>query len=120
MTGVDRAPEELERIVEPRHRLQVRQLRPTANRRERERVELVVQRRCVSGELDANVAELSAIVGIGAPAAVCDAIILPARRLRVVGSGAFDVDIDAGATERRVTDDDQSTPVAWLALTSGL
>src|SRR5215218_7347929 len=120
MIRVDRAPKELERIVESCHRLQIRQLRAAANRGEGERVELVVQRRGVPGKLDAHIAELTAVVGIGIPAAVRDAIILSARGLRVVGSGALDVDVNAGAAQGPVADDDQPAPVAWLTLTSGL
>jgi hypothetical protein len=82
---------------------------------ERERVELVVERRREAGVLDAHVAQLARVVVVGRAAAVEHAVVLPRRRAAGDGSRALDLDV-AGAVDQAVADDDQPAPVARLPL----
>ena len=94
MVAVEAAAEELVRVVEAGHRLQVRDARARADRGERERVELVVRatarsRRTPRGRT-AACRELSVAA---VPPEYSDLVVLAAHDRGAVRAGAFDDDV---------------------------
>ena len=72
MLGIHRAAEELERVVEAVQRLEVVDRRAAADGGEGEGVELLGVRGAEPGELDADVAQRAAVVGVVVAAGVVD------------------------------------------------
>ena len=103
------AAEPLEVVIQSGQRLQILEARAVANRRERERVELVVRRDRIAGELDAYVAQLTAVVVVIRATAVNDGRILRAR------ARAFELRVGA-TVDGGVADDHEAAPVTGHAL----
>ena len=110
--AVDRAAEEFEAVIQTGHRLQILELRSAADGGDGKAVELLIRRSGVARELNADVTEDTAVVGVARSTAV------RLRRIRRAVAGAFDRDRSA-AIDDAVADDDQSTPVAGLACAGG-
>ena len=91
--AVEAAAEELERVVEAGQRLEVRDARARADRGEREGVELLILRRRVAGELDADIAAACrSCRSATLPPVYMHRVVLAADDGGAVGARAFDCD----------------------------
>jgi hypothetical protein len=105
--GVDRSTEPFEGIIETVQSLEVGKARSASYRREGKAVQLLILRGRVPCKLDANVAQLAAVIGVvGAPGII---------HLRIGRPGASPLENRRiGAVHDAVSHDDETTPVSSL------